>query len=97
MPGTSTRTRPAAVRLTALGHAVIEALAEKYSCSRSEAHKRALIAGSQELLGASKWRELNRKYETTKGGLPPTKRSKDMAKIREALVAALELIDEAAK
>jgi hypothetical protein len=96
MPGTSTRTRPAAVRLTALGHAVIEALAEKYDCSRSEAHKRALIAGSRELLGATKWRELNQRYETAKSGLPPAaRRSKDMAKIREALVTALALIDEA--
>lgn len=62
MPGKSSKTRPAAVRLGPFGFQVLDALAEQLDCSRSEAHKRALVAGAAELLGPSRWRQLNDDY-----------------------------------
>jgi hypothetical protein len=62
MPGTSAKTRVHAVRLTAFAEEVLDALAEKEGCSRSEAHKRALQAGCTELLGAMKVAKIRERH-----------------------------------
>jgi hypothetical protein len=62
MPGRSARTRVAAVRLTDFGFEVLDALAAKNGWSRSEAHKRALRAGCNELLGAMKVAKIRERY-----------------------------------
>jgi len=62
MPGESKKTVVRSVRVKALGAAALDAVAEKYGESVTDAHKRALIAGCRELLGAVAWSRLVRAH-----------------------------------
>jgi hypothetical protein len=63
MPGKSTKTKPAAVRLAPLGHHMLDELAEHLHCTRSEAHKRALVAGTQQLMGPMPFAAARARFE----------------------------------
>jgi hypothetical protein len=52
MSGTSKKTKVVAIRATPLTSACIEAVAEKFGCSKSDAQRRMIRAGALELLGA---------------------------------------------